>query len=110
MTDQKRALYERAIRTYGAQAQIFKAVEELGELASAVGRYEAASINGEGERLPGLLKNVAEEIADVRITLEQLCMIYEIEIEAGGWEWSKLARLKARLDSFERAGEGSEDP
>lgn len=106
MTDQIRALLRRAIDTHGATLQTWKAVEEMGELIQAL-----AKLAGDpGAPAPDYNKrvdHVAEEIADVRIMLEQICMIFNIEERAGQWRWHKLQRLKERLDQRERL-EGKE--
>ena len=95
MTDQKRALLTQAIDTYGANNQIMKALEELGELVQAIAK---AHLTHNDKRKSVGVDHVAEEIADVKITLEQLCMIWGIEERVGQWEYSKLARLKERVD------------
>ena len=97
MTETCRALLERAIQTYGAPRQIMKAVEELGELSAALGRFEGArdAVAPEYNRL---LDNLAEEIADVRVMLDQLCLIYDLEGRADQWRMYKLDRLYDRLN------------
>lgn len=55
-----------AVRRFGTTHQIDKAIEEQGELISALARWK----NGRP-----VLCNVCEEIVDVEITLEQLRMI-----------------------------------
>lgn len=58
-------LYERAIRKFGERNQVVKAVEELVELAGAL-----AKAHNDKDA------NVAEEIADVHIMLEQMKLLY----------------------------------
>ena len=175
MTDTIRNLLQRAIDTHGAQIQIFKTVEEMGELTQALAklagnapallhvthrRYCAlrkrrqrragirrirpgwsplpkavgrllsvqapAAPGWHPEDSPGLVApdgsvkgatainadapnpdynqmvdHVAEEVADVRIMLDQLCMIFDVEDRAVRWRWHKLQRLKDRLDQME---------
>lgn len=84
-----RGLYEMAIKTYGMQAQIDVAIEEMAELTKAL--LKTRRVGG------GSIYNVAEEIADVEIMLEQLKLIFNCENELAVYRGAKLARLKDRL-------------
>lgn len=81
-------IYQAAIDRYGAQAQMWMCVEECAELIQAINKYN----RGIGDPA-----NIAEEIADVEITIAQLEMILgntdavEAEIKR------KLDRLRRRL-------------
>lgn len=83
-------IYRAAVQEYGANHQIHKAAEELGELIQALMRY----INGEP-----VVGNVCEEIADVEIMLEQVKIIlgerYEQYLELKKAE--KIGKLAERL-------------
>lgn len=64
-------IYLKAINTFGANQQIIKAMEELGELSTALARYftkkdDEANFN-----------NIYEEIADIEIMLSQLRLIFD---------------------------------
>lgn len=90
-------IYRWAVERFGAEHQIRKAAEELGELIQALMRY------GNGEPVLG---NVCEEIADVEIMLEQLKIIlgerYEKYLEAKKAEKiGKLARYLTLMDAPE---------
>lgn len=81
-------IYRQAVERFGPAHQINKAVEELGELTQALMRYQ----NGEP-----VIGNVAEEIADVEIMIEQVKIIlgerYESYLELKKAEKiGKLAR------------------
>lgn len=97
MTDNIRALLQRAIDTHGAQIQIFKAVEEMGELTQALAKL-AGNPGAPNPDYNKIVDHVAEEVADVCIMLEQICMIFDVEDRAVRWRWHKLQRLKERLD------------
>lgn len=88
-TDRMEEICQSAVLTYGIDHQCLKACEECGELIRAISR---ARENGE-------ILNLIEEIADVRIMMEQLMYIYSIRkddiLEV---EWSKLERLERRMD------------
>lgn len=138
MTDTIRKLLQRAIDTHGAQIQIFKTVEEMGELIQALAKLAGnapallrsaqapAAPGWHPEDAPGLVApdgsvkgatainpdapnpdynqmvdHVDEEVADVRIMLDQICMIFDVEDRAVRWRWHKLQRLKDRLDHME---------
>ena len=100
MTDTIRNLLQRAIDTHGAQIQIFKAMEEMGELTQALAKL-AGNPDAPNPDYNQMVDHVAEEVADVRIMLEQICMIFDIEERAVRWRWHKLQRLKDRLDQME---------
>ena len=101
MTDSIRALLMRAIDTYGPGPQQWKAAEEMGELTQALAKL-CANPEAPNPAYNQMIDHVAEEVADVRIMLSQLCMIHGIEERAKQWEYHKLARLKERLDRTER--------
>lgn len=86
-----------ALETWGEEAQIDKTIEESGELITALSRY----MLGRNDR-----EDVVEEIADVRILLDQLSVLFgsgnvhRAEVE-------KLERLRSRLDSVGGSADGS---
>lgn len=73
---------EKAIYTFGAEAQKIKAMEELGELIQALSR---SILNQE--------HNVEEEIADVEIMICQLRKIFDSP-KVDQFIYEKLERLK----------------
>ncbi|QNO18826.1 hypothetical protein [Caproicibacterium amylolyticum] len=87
MTDDRRKEIEgRAIRTYGENSQVDKAVEEMSELTKALLKYRIGFAT---------LDEIREEAGDVQIMLEQLRILY------GGTsdiEEYKLNRLWARME------------
>lgn len=97
MTSQKRRLLQRAIDHYGPQTQQWKAIEELGELIQAAAKLCAGQDRLSGAAREQAVDHVAEEIADARIMLQQLCMILDVEERAVQWEYHKLARLRERI-------------
>lgn len=86
---EKMTILEKTIETYGADLQKQVAIEEMAELTKEI----CKDFRGKGNR-----KHILEEIADVKIMLSQLLIMYDIKI----WELndvmaSKLARLSERL-------------
>lgn len=59
------------IEKNGAENQIIKAVEELGELSQALCKYV---LNGGNE---AIIDHIAEEYTDVSIMMEQLMIIFK---------------------------------
>jgi len=88
------AIFRRASDTWGAVAQMIVAVEECAELQQAIIkaiRTGKSSIN------------LAEEIADVSIMLDQLVFLFpEIDTKVKAWRKTKLARLENKLDAVSK--------
>lgn len=72
-TEERRALLDRAITTYGAPAQMDMAVEEMAELTKALCKVKRVSCAAEAK---AALENAVEEMADVQIMLDQLRIIF----------------------------------
>ena len=81
MTEQDTEIMRAAINHYGEGAQVKKAIEELGELIVALAKED--------------IPNIKDEIADVGIMLDQLCMILDYDPESR--RQYKLGRLKKRM-------------
>ncbi len=87
----------RAIDTYGCEAQLKMAIEEMSELTKAICKLWRADTEEEFERL---LEDVTEETADVQIMLYQLYAMLGAD-KVGAKIDEKLERLEARLDAKE---------
>lgn len=81
-------LYKLAIETYGEESQRRVAIEEMSELTKELCKWD----RGQGHRL-----HVTEEIADVKIMLEQLCLMLDCDDMINDWYDFKLERLERRL-------------
>lgn len=68
-------LYEKALDKFGNQHQKLKLIEEMAELTQAIIKDS----------------NIAEEIADVQIVLDQIKLLYP---DWKSWEQVKIQRLK----------------
>ena len=79
---------KKAIATYGIEAQQVVAIEELSELQKEITK----NLRGKGD-----LDHMAEEIADVRIMLEQLMMAFDLHGKVEDWEAKKVTRLENNL-------------
>ena len=105
MTEDRIAkIINRAIDTYGADAQLKMAIEEMSELTKAICKLWRADTEEEFERL---LEDVAEETADVSIMLLQVGSMAGSEKVARIMN-EKLERLEARLDAKEKEEQNDE--
>lgn len=80
------------IEVFGANNQIIKAVEELGELSQALCKYITSGSN------EAIIDHIAEEWTDVSIMIEQLRIIFdEKEVfheQAPAYRKAKIQRIK----------------
>ena len=81
---------QRALDTYGYDLQIMMVLEEMSELQKELCKYLR------GKYSPA---NIAEEIADVEIMLEQMKMLFLCSDEVRDVRRRKVERLKERLDN-----------
>lgn len=91
MNKVKNAILRGAISRYGCGSQIHKAIEEMCELIRALARCDDR-------------ENIAEEMADVRIMLAQLEIIFGNRAEVRAWELRKLQRLSERVHVGDEIG------
>ena len=95
MDNVREQILKAAIRKYGPGTQRDKAIEELSELIRALARCDDR-------------ENVAEEMADVRIMLDQLEIIFGNGPKVARWEVLKLRRLDRRVHAADVIGEAEE--
>lgn len=88
MTPYEYAVYRKAIDKYGAIHQIIKAVEEMSELTKELCKYLDIKPD---------VDHIAEEIADVEITIAQLKVILHCEEQVEDWRAEKVERLSERI-------------
>lgn len=87
--EEKRSTLIQAICHFGQQMQMLVAIEEMSELTKEIVKHR----RGEDNR-----RQVAEEIADVGIMLEQLELMFNCRKLTQDIREEKLARLKKRLE------------
>ena len=102
MEERRRFILNQAVEEFGVEKQTDLAIEEMGELIVAINHYRRGRCQ---------IDAVQEEVADVRIAMDQLAMIYG-EKEVPAIEAKKLDRLKERVvnhikirESYERVRE-----
>jgi hypothetical protein len=96
MTDKE--VMQKAIDTYGIDAQEDMVIEEMSELAKAILKIRRYKKANDGDYTLELLNGVVDEIADVEIMLEQLKMMIDCGEEVQKQKARKLNRLKERLE------------
>lgn len=104
---------DRAIETYGKDAQLTKAVEEMSELTKALCKYKECQRkydNPLNRKPQEVYSNVEEETADVFIMLVQLFAIFNPHelVNITKIVWDKLDRLKDNLDKEAAKQEASD--
>lgn len=96
MTQEREAkILEGAIKTWGEEAQSVVAIEELSELAKALTKWLRHYLTGQGD-YEQIVADIREEMADVGIMLNQLCLIFGDPTEE---EVLKLLRLEQRIEA-----------
>lgn len=98
-------IMDSAIETYGKEHQIDKAIEEMSELIKALLKFRYAA---EGYEMDILQDAVDEEMADVRIMMTQLTMIFDNAARQAAWKRKKLERLERKL-AVERLKGGADE-
>lgn len=84
--------YREAIDAFGLQHQVDKCIEEMSELTKELLK------NRDGEKN---LDHIAEEIADVLITVHQMVAGFDVYFEVDEYIARKLQRLKRRINGEE---------
>lgn len=91
MTNMERKTFCAALRCYGGQAQITMVFEEMAELQNALCKFLRGHIDGD------TLANIAEEIADVGIMLDQMAIEFKVEDPVAEQRAFKVRRLRSRI-------------
>lgn len=82
-------IFEKALAQYGPEVQIKMLYEEMAELQLAVCKHGRGADN---------LDNIAEEIADVGIMLDQMRLLFNVGPMSEVKRSDKVARLAERMD------------
>ena len=88
-SDDETAILKQALDTYGAEAQTLMMFEETAELQKELCKHARGADNRE---------NIAEEIADVLIMLDQMIMLHDCREAVEDYKVIKINRLKAKLE------------
>lgn len=85
-------ILQKAIDHYGAERQIDKCIEEMAELTQVLLKYKYVAESMGSDNL--LAQEVKYEIADVKITVAQMEMLFGSCLEE---EKFKITRLRERI-------------
>lgn len=86
--EDRKKVYQAALRKWGVDLQTMMAVEEMSELTKEICKIKRGKID---------LDALADEIADVTIMLEQLRMIYGLNDAVCDHMDAKILRLQSRV-------------
>ena len=89
MTTSDSAICRKVVEMFGADLQQMVAIEEIGELLQAISKRARGKDNRD---------NLAEEIADVEIMLEQLKQCHGCHIRGNDHKRKKLDKLKSMVE------------
>ena len=82
-------ILKKALQHYGANSQRIVAIEEMSELTKELCKVSRGEENA---------AHIAEEIADVRIMLDQLEIMFDCAGAAAAYQAAKVERLRKRLE------------
>ena len=82
-------ILKNALKHYGANSQRIVAIEEMSELIKELCKVARCEEN---------IAHIAEEIADVRIMLDQLQIMFDCAGKVKMYEAAKVERLRKRLE------------
>lgn len=92
MNDMERRTFCAALSRYGAQAQITMVFEEMAELQDVLCKFLRGRVDGD------TLANIAEEMADVEIMLDQMKILFQRDSAVREQRQYKVKRLRERID------------
>lgn len=87
--EERKAIYEAALEKWGELAQTMVAIEEMSELTKEICKLHRGKRD---------MDDLADEIADVTIMLEQLRLIYDINDLVCAHMDAKVLRLQERVE------------
>ena len=82
-------IFRAALETFGAEAQVMMAIEEMSELMKELCKHHRGHDNVEA---------IAEEITDVEIMLRQMVMLFDCKETVDKYRQYKLERLARRVE------------
>ena len=88
MTLWETAVCQRAVEAYGKEHQLIICMEEMAELTKELSK----NLRGHNN-----LQQIAEEVADVEVMLEQVKLIFHLREAATEAKEAKLLRLRERI-------------
>ena len=95
--EEQEKIEERAVCMFGGTAQRLKAIEEMAELTKELLKYD---FEDNAEKRKEIENNIAEEMADVEIMLEQLEIIFKNRLKIDEWKDYKLERTDKKIQEI----------
>ncbi len=92
--EQEHKIYTDAIEFFGVTSQKIMVIEEMSELTKEL----CKELRGRGD-----VDHIAEELADVEVTLAQIKMIYNIHQEVENQKDFKLKRFAKNMAELKKA-------
>ena len=89
MNYEESKVFEKALTTYGFESQTKMLLEEMSELTKAMCKYWRGKRN---------LEEIAEEMADVQIMLDQMTLLFQNHGLQQQYRLEKIERLRQRLE------------
>lgn len=89
--EQEKQVFNRTVAFFGDESQKIMAIEEMSELIKELTKEL---------RQRGDIEHIAEEIADVEITLSQLKIIYDVHERVASMREYKLNRISKIMDDL----------
>lgn len=86
--EERKAVYDAAIGKWGQKMQVTVAIEEMSEVIKELTK----AMRGELHR-----EHLAEEAADAKIMLEQVCEMFDINDSVESWMDYKIAALQRKV-------------
>lgn len=87
--EDRKQVYEKSLAKFGCKMQSTVAIEEMSEVIKEITKM----LRGELDR-----EHMAEEIADARIMMEQMCQMLNINDSVESWMDYKVAALKRKVE------------
>ena len=97
-----RKILRKAIDTYGTEAQMMQCIEEMAELTVAINKYKRKVLYGEYPNSQKIIDNLIEEIADVKMCIEQMCHFFK-EYDVDAVLDKKMEKFKAQIAEMKKA-------
>ena len=92
-------VFKMCLDTYGSNPQMDIAVEEMSELMKALLKYRRASAKAPTEELVRLRDAIIDELADVKIMVRQMELLFECDSEVAERMSQKVERQLKRLST-----------
>lgn len=87
-------IYEKALHTWGKNAQMLQVVEEMSELTKEI----LKNVNRNKDNI----SEIIEETADVEIMLEQLKCCFNIHKQVEDYKLEKLLKIEKRIENWSK--------